>query len=185
MRHTIMTEKIARRGVRVPSEYAADFLDQVLVSEVATTDVTALTGNDDVAEVRTWLESGAPGSEHHAFPILNEDGSLRGVLTQRDVWADHADHAPLRQLLKRPPAVAFANSSLREAADLMVKEGVGRLPVVAREAPGKVIGMLTRSDLLSAHARRLSENDERHASIKLPFVHLARLTERSSTRGAR
>src|SRR5918911_2146849 len=31
MRNTIMTEKIARRGVRVPGEYAADFLDQIQV----------------------------------------------------------------------------------------------------------------------------------------------------------
>src|SRR6476660_5289174 len=34
MQNTIMTEKIARRGIRVPSEYAADFLDQVLVRQV-------------------------------------------------------------------------------------------------------------------------------------------------------
>ena len=33
MRNSIMTEKIARRGVRVPTEYAADFLDQVLVRD--------------------------------------------------------------------------------------------------------------------------------------------------------
>ena len=39
MRNTIMTEKIARRGVRVPTEYAADFLDQVLVRVAATREV--------------------------------------------------------------------------------------------------------------------------------------------------
>src|SRR5690606_21149818 len=33
MRHSIMTEKIARRGVRVPEEYAADFLGHVNVRE--------------------------------------------------------------------------------------------------------------------------------------------------------
>ena len=35
MRNSIMTEKIARRGARVVSEYAADFLEQVLVSDIA------------------------------------------------------------------------------------------------------------------------------------------------------
>ncbi|MEO7037122.1 MAG: chloride channel protein, partial [Polyangiaceae bacterium] len=39
MRNTIMTEKIARRGVRVPSEYAADYLDQLWVKDVASRDV--------------------------------------------------------------------------------------------------------------------------------------------------
>src|SRR5690606_13170295 len=39
MRQTIMTEKIVRRGVRVPAEYGADLLEQVPVRDVATRDV--------------------------------------------------------------------------------------------------------------------------------------------------
>src|SRR5947207_8418210 len=35
MPNSIMTEKIARRGVRVPAEYAPDFLDQILVRDAA------------------------------------------------------------------------------------------------------------------------------------------------------
>lgn len=50
-----------------------------------------------------------------------------------------------------------SDSSLREAADHMVREGVGRLAVVDREEPSKPIAMLTRSDLLAAHRRRLEE----------------------------
>jgi hypothetical protein len=38
----------------------------------------------------------------------------------------------------------------------MVAKDIGRLPVVARGAPRRVIGMLTRSDLLAAHQRRLA-----------------------------
>jgi chloride channel protein, CIC family len=177
MRHTIMTEKIARRGVRVPSEYAADYLDQVWVSQAASKAVVALSGLDTVAQAKAWLASGAPEAKHHAFPVLAEDGTLLGVLTRHDVLEHPSGEPPLRRLLRRPPAVAFDTSSLREAADLMVQEGVGRLPVVSRSAPGKVIGMLTRSDLLSAHARRLDENVQRHAPIKLPFVRLARLSK--------
>jgi signal-transduction protein with cAMP-binding, CBS, and nucleotidyltransferase domain len=37
----------------------------------------------------------------------------------------------------------------------MVRQRVGRLPVVSRAAPRKVIGILTRSDLLGAHEQRL------------------------------
>jgi CIC family chloride channel protein len=163
MRHTIMTEKIARRGVRVPSEYAADYLDQIGVCAVATKVVTALSGADTVEEVKAWLASGAPDSKHHAFPVLTEDGALLGVLTRHNILEDgHGPEVTIRRLLKRPPAVAFDNSSLREAADLMVKEGVGRLPVVSHAEPSKVIGILTRSDLLSAHARRIDENVKRH-----------------------
>jgi CBS domain-containing protein len=173
MRHTIMTEKIARRGVRVPSEYAADYLDQVWVSAVATKEVTALAATDTIGQVKAWLASAAPGTRHHAFPVLTDEGVLLGVVTRHNVLeAEQGDGEIVRRLLKRPPAVAFDNSSLREAADLMVKEGVGRLPVVSRAEPGKVVGILTRSDLLSAHAGRLDENAQRRTHMKIPFVRI-------------
>jgi hypothetical protein len=38
----------------------------------------------------------------------------------------------------------------------MVLEGVGRLPVVSRDNPRVVLGIISRSDLLAAHAPRLS-----------------------------
>ena len=63
----------------------------------------------------------------------------------------------LRDLIKRPASVVFLDMSLRDAADHMVRENVGRLPVVSREDPSKLVGMLTRSDLLSAHASRLED----------------------------
>jgi predicted transcriptional regulator len=64
--------------------------------------------------------------------------------------------------------VAYEDSTLREAADHMLREEVGRLPVVSRAHPRKVTGMLTRSDLLSAHKRRLEENDlaEQHLDLR-------------------
>jgi hypothetical protein len=48
----------------------------------------------------------------------------------------------------------------------MVREQVGRVPVVTRDAPRTVVGMVSRSDLLGAHAGRLAAHDdaERHLS---------------------
>ena len=46
-------------------------------------------------------------------------------------------------------------ATLRDAADHMVVEQVGRLPVVWRDEPRIVVGILSRSDLLAAHAPRL------------------------------
>jgi CBS-domain-containing membrane protein len=60
-------------------------------------------------------------------------------------------------LVRRPAAIAWETSTLREAADLMVRENVGRLPVVSRARPDVVTGVVTRSDLLAAHRRRLAE----------------------------
>ena len=69
MRNTIMTEKIARRGVRVPAEYAADFLDQVLVRDCASRDVVTLDAADRVDAVRVLAARARAGdAPHRASP---------------------------------------------------------------------------------------------------------------------
>jgi chloride channel protein, CIC family len=55
----------------------------------------------------------------------------------------------------------FEDSSLRDAVDQMAGENVGRLPVVTRDEPDRVIGILTRSDVIAAHTRRL-DGDRLH-----------------------
>jgi CIC family chloride channel protein len=151
MRNTIMTEKLARRGVRVPSEYAADYLDRILVSDACTRRVIALHDDQTVDEVHDITAT------HQGFPVIDASGRLIGVVTRRD-FMDRDPNTPLRALIRRPPSVVYLDSSLRDAADHMVRENVGRLPVVDRDAPDRVVGMITRSDLLAAHARRLQED---------------------------
>ncbi len=57
------------------------------------------------------------------------------------------------------------DSSLRMAADLMVVAGVGRLPVVDRADQRRLVGIVTRSDLLAVHARRLEESTRAELSL--------------------
>jgi CIC family chloride channel protein len=88
MRNSIMTEKIARRGVRVVSDYVADFLDQVRVSEVASAPVVVVHADDTLEKIRAWMASHAAGSAHQGFPVLDHDERLVGVITRRDVFDD-------------------------------------------------------------------------------------------------
>src|SRR5690606_1491551 len=57
MRNTIMTEKITRRGVRVPSEYSMDVLAQANVSDYCSRQLVTLSAGDTLAEIRKWLLS--------------------------------------------------------------------------------------------------------------------------------
>ncbi len=154
MRNTIMTEKLARRGVRVPSEYAADFLDLINVADACSTDVATVNADETLEDVRKRSVS------HQGFPVLDENGELLGVITRRDLFdLSKPPGTRVRDVLTRPPAVIYLDNSLREAADQMVREKVGRLPVVERARPHHVVGIVTRSDLLRAHERRLAESE--------------------------
>ncbi|WP_062536476.1 chloride channel protein [Mizugakiibacter sediminis] len=169
MRNTIMTEKIARRGVRVPSEYAADFLEQVTAGKACTRDVVSLHTADELGEVRRWLNSGKAEAQHQGYPVLDDQGRVRGVVTRRDLLdPGQPELRRIGELIRREPIVVREDHSLREAADHMVAENVGRLIVVSRDPPQRMVGILTRGDLLAAHARRLKEAHQagRHIRIR-------------------
>ncbi|MFN2602876.1 MAG: chloride channel protein [Gemmatimonadaceae bacterium] len=162
-RSSIMTEKLGRRGIRVRTEYTVDHLSNLPVKEVASSEVVALNAADPLGRVRLWLASGAGGATHQGFPVLDDDRRLVGVLTRRDIVEPSiADWVRVEALIRRAPAVAFEDNSVREAADHMVMQQVGRLPVVTREDPHVVVGMISRSDLLSAHRSRLKAMRQRH-----------------------
>jgi CIC family chloride channel protein len=161
MKETIMTERLARRGTPVITEYEADYLSRLLVRDRATRPVVTLPADRPIGTVRAWLlGEGAPS--HQGFPVVEGDGRLIGVLTRRDLLKPDVDAtAPIRTLVQRRPVVVAERHSLREAADLMTHARVGRLPVVSDDGSGQVVGILSRSDLLAAHERRLDEGRTR------------------------
>jgi len=162
-RHSIMTEKLARRGTSVRTEYALDYLSRVRAGDVGIRKVTTLKADMTVGEARAWLDTGEKPSSHQGFPLVDDDDLLVGVVTRRDVLTPTFEpEQRLAELVRRPPVVVFEHNTLRDAADLMVVEHVGRIPVVRRDDPRRVIGILSRSDLLTAHAPRLKA--ERQAS---------------------
>ncbi|RKH33745.1 chloride channel protein [Corallococcus sp. CA031C] len=169
MRHSIMTEKLARRGGRIPTELGADALGQALVRDHGLKPVVTLQAEQPLEAVRAWLSSDAAGSRHQGFPVVSAEGTLLGVLTRRDLLdGQDAGVRRMKDLVKRPPAVVFDDSSLREAADLMMDEGVGRLPVMSREQPGHLVGIITRSDLLAGHRQRLENAHRRERGLRAP-----------------
>ena len=158
MRNTIMTEKIARRGVRVPTEYAADYLEQVLVRDAATREVVSVRTSDELGEVRRLLASGRAEYQHQGFPVVDDAG----------VDPAEPNIRRIGDMRLRPPVVVHEHHSLREAADHMVAEDIGRLVVVGVDAPHPLVGILTRGDILSAHRKRLKGAREggRHIRIR-------------------
>jgi CIC family chloride channel protein len=155
MEHTIMTEKLVRRGTRVPHEYSADWLEQVTAGEIATTEVVALRSVMTIAEAREMI-TGDTAPRHQGYPVLDESGGLIGVITRGDLLASGMEEeALIAEALRRPSVTVPETASARAAADLMVQEGIGRLPVLSADGTGRLVGILTRSDLLMAHDRRL------------------------------
>jgi CBS domain-containing protein len=167
MRHTIMTEKIARRGVRTPAEYVADALDQVFVGDVATKAVVALKANQRVDEVRLWFDSGLVDGRHQGFPVLDAETTLVGVVTRRDVLdKDISTSATVREVIKLPPKFVYIDSTVRQAADHMANHNIGRLPVMSHDKPPQLVAIITRSDIVGCFRRTADDNRRAAPTIK-------------------
>ena len=73
------------------------------------------------------------------------------------------------QLITQPPVICFPDETCRTAAERMADAGVGRLPVVSPEDPRRLVGILTRSDLLKARERYLELEQRRERLLHAPW----------------
>jgi len=69
--------------------------------------------------------------------------------------------------MRREPIVAFPDESCRSAAEKMAQSGAGRLPVVGDPGATRVVGMVTRSDLLKPRARAVEAEQQRERFLGL------------------
>ncbi len=166
MPHSIMTEKLARRGLAVHHEYEADVLRQVQVADVMERNVPQLAAQTTVAELMARIAAHDPSlGRHHAFPIVDAEGRLAGIITRGDVVRAVEDgvdrEQPIVEAGSRDPVVAFPDESVHDALARMLRHGFGRLLVVEREDPRRLIGYLGRSGILEARQRRHEEEQVR------------------------
>lgn len=151
MHETLMTEKLSRRGVRVQSDYAVDVLARVTVGEVMTTEVDTLPPTATVSEAR-WL-IGRKG--HGAYPIVDA-GACLGIIAREDLLdLDPAADPELALTFASTDVVSVGpDVTVVTALQVLLDERIGHLPVTR---DGKLIGMCTRTDVLSARRRAFDD----------------------------
>ena len=156
MKRSILTEKVARRGYDIFREYTVDPLETYRVSEAMTESVLTIPESFPASQIYERYFSSS--QKHRGFPVVDANEKLLGVLTISDVMemSISAPDAALtaRDLIRLDPIVAHPEETCREAAERMAESGIGRLPVLSG---GKLIGIITRSDLLKPRLLRFEE----------------------------
>lgn len=171
MKSTIMTEKIARRGIKVPSEYEADFLDQVLVKDCANYNVVTLNANDTLENIKVWFGKGSEESIHHGYPIIDEHKNLIGIVSRKELLKSKlSPNIQVKEILNGQLAVVYPDNTLKESLDLMAITGLNRIPVVERANPKKIIAILSRSDILKERKKYLERKNQYTRSISLDNI---------------
>jgi chloride channel protein, CIC family len=165
-RASIMTEKLARRGLHIHQEYEADALRQMMVSETMEKDVPKVPADMKVGELADRIARRDPEVCHHqGMLILDSEGMLAGVITRGDV-VRALDTVPSGGLSvleagTRDVVVTYPDELLHDASAKMLRNAVGRLPVVDRDDPRRVVGYLGRPGIMAARLKGLEDEHVR------------------------
>jgi CBS domain-containing protein len=178
LKRSVLTEKIARRGHHLTREYDVDPLEVLFVRQVMSTDVVSFAHGDALESVVATFVRGRRqlhDRQHRQrlYPVIDELGVMQGVITRRDVL-DHAldddsDFRTVDDLLVADPVVAYPDETLRSVAYRLAASGVTRVPVVER-GTGRVVGLLSLSQLLEARLRDLQEARDAEQVLQFRLV---------------
>jgi chloride channel protein, CIC family len=166
MQNSIMTEKIARRGLRIPEDYDADVFVQTTVGSVMDKEVKVLPPDMPVSELADRIAHHDPAiSIHDAWPLVNSDRQLTGIVTRNDVIRSlektGATDLKLSDAGNSALVTVFPDETVHEAVARMLNHGVGRLLVVSRDDPKQMLGYVSRTHLLSTRFRQVQQEQVR------------------------
>jgi chloride channel protein, CIC family len=184
LRRSILTEKVARRGYHVSSEYAVDPLELLYARELMQSPEVVLAADSSILEAPQQL-SADPSEKQRLVPVVEPDGKLVGVLTRlslaekiRETHAQGKD-VRLRDLIRAAAIEAYGDDPLRVVVYRMAEKGVTRMPVIERGSR-KFLGMISLEDLLKARYRHLEEEQRREQTLWLPYFGPTRTTSAKS-----
>ena len=116
----------------------------MLVSEVMSRQVISMSTDEPCTRAARLISRYNIG----AVPVCGENGRLRGIVTDRDIVLrcvaseNDPDLTPVKEIMSRCVLSVSPESSVTEAADIMSKGQIRRLPVVSK---GKLVGVISLS----------------------------------------
>ncbi|PAW93593.1 chloride channel protein [Mucilaginibacter sp. MD40] len=164
MENTIMTEKIARRGVITPDSYEPDILQRITVTQVMRKYDIKLYDEMSIGELKDWLTT------HHvnddALILLNANNKYSGVVKLMDVFnLRHNDHTPVKAIMYANTGYLRETDLLRNVVELMAWKNTDLLPVINND---QITGVVGYADILSAYKQHFedTETEGTHISLK-------------------
>ncbi len=159
----IYTLKLARRGIQLKSGRDVDVLQSVTVDEVMRVNLDTIAPDLTLGELLDILSR----THHHGLPVLDKDGTLWGIVTVTDVDRALVENAPRHITVseigtpRSELLVAYPDETIDVVLTRLSGRGLGRMPVVSRENPNHLLGVVRRADIIRAYNLALSRRAKR------------------------
>ena len=158
---SIYTLKLTRRGVRLQHGRDLDVMQGVTVAEIMSQDVDTVPHDLTLPELSERFSQ----TRHHGFPVLDNVGRLWGVVTIEDLQRAISRNLPRRTTVAEigthePLLVAYPDEPMGAVLARLSTRGIGRLPVVDRDDPRHLVGLVRRNDIVNAYRVALARRAE-------------------------
>jgi CIC family chloride channel protein len=158
---SIYTLKLALRGIHLRSGRDVDVMESVRVSDVMLRQLVTVNVDTLVTVLaEKFIETG-----RHGFAVLDHGGDLFGIVSLAD-YRDAMEKNPTLDGLKvgdiasRAIITVYPDETVGAALQRMAPRDLSRLPVVERENPRHLIGMVRRNDIVRAYEIGVTNREE-------------------------
>jgi hypothetical protein len=170
MKTTIMTEKIHRRGIKLPDSYHPDVLEMQSIHDVLSlADNIATIGSTwTVGQLKDWLKGEGVSYSYNSILILSNDGKeITGVVDKGRLFKSEQDEtASVESIVTRKAYSLYRDNSIQLAVEFILKTGQDILPIEDRKSH-QFVGVISARDILRVFEQRFREeyHMEKHISI--------------------
>ncbi|MDW5550611.1 MAG: chloride channel protein [Methanosarcina sp.] len=153
---SIFTEGLRRKGIKIRKGREVDIMTSIPVKAAMVTNVQTVSEDKNVEILEALMKV----SRHVGFPIVDSRGKLSGIVTLSDLRNKVKPGEvgkKIGEIATREVEVAYPDETLDTALKRLASKQIGRLPVVDREDKKKLLGIITRSDIVNAYNKKIVE----------------------------
>ena len=151
--HSCYTSKLARRGIHIDLGAEQDLMRMIKVKDAMTEDVMTIAPERPLEVALQMIED----TGHMSLPVVNEKGELSGIIT----WADihiaalrHERHLTVGDYCVTDLITVTPGENLSQALDSLGYREISHLPVVDKSDKLKLVGIITKGDIIKAYNRQ-------------------------------
>lgn len=165
MENTIMTEKIARRGVITPDSYQPDVLSRFNAGQVTKVEKLILTSDLTVAEALEMIKSAHIKKNY--FLVKEPNGIFAGIIDIQNISnKNYNGEKKVGDYIKRDLTFINDVDTLKRSLEVLFLSKEEYLPVLGVEKK-EVVGLISQKDILSAYHQHLSKDEEFTANLSI------------------
>jgi CIC family chloride channel protein len=155
-RESIYTTKLIRRGTDIRAGKEVNVMKSLLVEDAMTREVEKISENMPLKDLLTFTLA----SKHSSFPVVDSEGLLTGILSFQDfkdvLYEKSLENLIVAKEFSTPKVITVTkNENLDTALKKIGFKNIEQLPVVDEGDPRKIIGILSRRDILAAYNKAL------------------------------